>query len=57
VTVAELIAALQTLSKDLPVYRDDPQWGPLPISGKVEHCEPKPNFFSGEARPAGVVIK
>ena len=40
ITVAELIAKLQELDPTLPVFRNDGEWGPQPVSGEDLKLEP-----------------
>lgn len=56
-TVAELIALLQGFPSDLPVYRDDHEWGAVTVRGIVREVAPPPHPFTLETRLPGVIIK
>lgn len=59
-TVKELIEALQALPsymQDMPVYRGDSQWEVLPVNLQPELVKPEPDFFTGDLRLPGVILK
>jgi hypothetical protein len=55
-TVGDLIELLKTYPVDLPVYRNDHEWGPV-AARTVGACDPDPDFFTGEPRSPGLVIR
>lgn len=55
-TISELIEKLSKFPGDLPVYKNDAEWGPIPTSDIIEGT-PNNDFWTHEPRPPGVVIK
>lgn len=55
-TVGELVAELLKVHPDTPVYRQDHEWGPRPLS-RVVPCAPDVDYFTEEIYPPGVVIE
>jgi hypothetical protein len=56
-TVRDLIAILQAMPQNLPIYRDDHEWGPQILVSFAEVAEPKRNVFRpDDEHPALAVI-